>query len=96
MTVEWDPGKDQQNRRKHGVSFQEAQEVFLSGRDYLEVFDSVHSKEEDRFLAIGATAHGVTVVVWTEREPDAIRIISARPATRREQDLYRSYMEKHP
>jgi uncharacterized protein len=95
VTVEWEPSKGQRNRRKHGVSFEEAQELFLSGGEYPEFFDSLHSEEEDRFLAIGPTAQGILVVVWTEREPDAIRIISARLATERKQGLYHSCMERH-
>lgn len=95
MTVEWDPAKDLQNRRKHGVSFEEVQEVFLSGTEYLETFDSAHSADEDRFLAIGPTARGIVVVVWTERDLDVVRIVSARLATEHEQGLYYSHMERH-
>ena len=70
------------------MSFREAQVLFLSGTDYLEIFDERHSGEEDRFIAIGPIRRGVVVVVWTEREGDAIRLISARWATKRERDLY--------
>ena len=95
MTVEWDADKDVQNKRKHGVSFAEAQEVFRSGLDYLEVFDRLHSEDEDRFVAIGPAVKGIMLVVWTEREQKTIRIIIARLATKKGRDLYHTYMERH-
>ena len=68
--------------------------MFTSGDDYLEVFDEAHSVEEDRFIAIGPVARGLVLVVWTERDENVIRIISARWATRSEQRRYHSYMEQ--
>ena len=50
MEFEWDPAKDISNQRKHGLSFAEAQRLFESGVDYLEIFDAEHSEFEDRFL----------------------------------------------
>jgi uncharacterized DUF497 family protein len=94
MRFEWDPKKDEANRRKHGVGFAEASQLFDSGVDYLEVFDEAHSEEEERFLAIGPISRGVVLVIWTERIDDSVRIISARWATRRECELYRQYMEE--
>lgn len=91
----WDEAKNRANQRKHGVSFEEVQELFTSGSDYLEIFDDSHSDVEERFIAIGPIRGGLAVVVWTERDEDAVRIISARWATRREQALYRSHMERH-
>lgn len=67
--------------------------LFARGNDYLEIFDDAHSELEDRFLAIGPIARGIVLVVWTERDEDRLRILSARWATRREQDLYHSYLE---
>jgi uncharacterized DUF497 family protein len=52
VKVAWDAAKNLANQRKHGLSFEEAQELFLSGRDYLEIFDDAHSDTEDRFIAI--------------------------------------------
>ncbi len=51
----WDPAKAESNVRKHGVSFEEASELFTSGVDYLEIFDDAHSESEERFIAIGPT-----------------------------------------
>lgn len=93
MNFEWDDAKALSNLNKHGVSFSEAKELFESGKDYLEIFDSAHSVAEDRFIAIGEIRRGVAVVIFTEREDDAIRIIGARLATSREQEKYFSYLE---
>ena len=76
------------------ISFEEAEEIF-SAPDYLEFFDEDHSDAEDRFIAIGPVTRGLILVVWTERDDDARRIISARWANEREQALYHSYMEQH-
>ena len=94
MSVEWDHAKDLGNQLKHAVSFGEAAELFTSGRDYLEIFDTRHSELEDRFIAIGVVRRGVVLVVWTEREEDVVRIISARWATSREEQMYRRHLEQ--
>jgi len=92
--VTWDEAKDLENQRKHGLSFDEAEELFAPGSDYLEIFDDDHSESEDRFIGIGPIARGLILVVWTEPEDDTRHIISARWATKREQALYHSYMDK--
>lgn len=94
MRVAWDEAKNLANRRKHGISFEEAEELFASRSDYLEIFDEAHSESEDRFIAIGPVTRGLILVVWTEQDDDTLRIISARWAGEREQALYRSYMEQ--
>jgi uncharacterized DUF497 family protein len=94
VKVTWDRSKSPSNQKKHGVSFEEASELFHSGTDYLELFDDAHSDEEDRFLAVGPIKQGLVLVVWTERDVDVVRIISARWATRSEQGLFRSYLRK--
>ncbi len=93
MIFEWEEQKNSVNQAKHGLSFEEARELFTSGQDYLELYDDTHSIFEDRFIAIGIIRRGTAVVMTTEREDDVIRIISARWATKREQSLYRKYME---
>jgi len=96
MRFEWDPAKNRANQAKHGISFEEASELFSGGGDYLEIYDEVHSTDEDRFIAVGPIARGIVVVVFTERLEDLVRILSARMATRNEQDHYRTYwQEKH-
>ena len=94
MKVEWDEAKNAENQRKHGVSFEEAGQLFTAGVDYLEVFDDAHSETEDRFFAIGPITRGLVLVVWTERDDDTVRIISARWATKREQTLYHAFMDQ--
>jgi uncharacterized DUF497 family protein len=59
VEFEWDPAKDDANRRRHGISFEEVTGLFTSGVDYLEIFDDEHSQDEDRFIAIGPIARGV-------------------------------------
>ena len=93
MKAAWDEAKNLANRRKHGISFEEAEELFASGSDYLEIFDEAHSESEDRFIAIGPVARGLLVIVWTASDDDTVRIISARQASEREQALYHSYMD---
>ena len=94
MRIEWDPAKNASNQEKHGVSFVDVEELFKSGDDYLEIFDEAHSDQEDRFIAIGPVEVGVLYVVFTERDGDTIRIISARRATKSETDRYHKHMEQ--
>ncbi len=92
MRIEWDQAKNRQNRKKHGISFEEAGDLLAGSVDYLEIFDEDHSVAEDRFICIGPTPRGIIVVVKAEPEDDVARILSARPATRREIVLYRRYL----
>jgi uncharacterized DUF497 family protein len=77
MEFEWDPEKDRLNRELHGISFGEAKELFTGDDDYLEIYDTQHSYDEDRFIGIGPIQTGLVLVVYTERSEDAVRIISA-------------------
>ena len=92
MRFVWDEAKNVRNRKEHGVSFEEASILFASRNEYLEIFDEAHSSDEDRFIAIGPIARRMVLVVYTEREDDTVRIISARWATKREAEMYRSYV----
>ena len=91
MRVVWDDAKNATNKRKHGISFEEAGELFRSGVTYLEIFDREHSVTEERFIAIGPIRRGLVLVVWTERDEETVRIIGARWATETERALYRAY-----
>ncbi|HBH01133.1 MAG TPA: hypothetical protein DDZ42_04290 [Candidatus Rokubacteria bacterium] len=87
MRFEWDPEKAAENLAKHGVSFEEAATVF---RDALSATgsDPDHSVDEERFITFGlSTAGRLLVVAHTDRD-DTIRIISARPVTPREREIY--------
>ncbi len=87
LQFDWDEDKAKRNIEKHGVSFEEATTVF-GDRLSLTIDDPQHSVEEKRFITIGESANReLLVVVHTERD-GAIRIISAREATRREKQDY--------
>jgi uncharacterized DUF497 family protein len=74
-SFEWDPAKDAENQRKHGVSFGEAQFTFLDPKRVISK-DAVHSRSEDRFYCFGAVADGILTVRFTYRAK-VIRIIGA-------------------
>ncbi len=85
----WDPAKAASNLRKHGVSFEDAKTVFLD-EDGLLREDPDHSKDEERFILLGKSARAnVLIVCHCYREGDEIiRIISARRATKKEEQTY--------
>jgi uncharacterized DUF497 family protein len=93
LLFDWTPRKAESNLRKHGISFDEAMAVFADG-NALTIFDEEHSDDEDRWITLGMGRSGnLLLVVHTHVDigPDVamIRIISARPATRREIAQYR-------
>jgi uncharacterized protein len=83
---QWDEAKAAENYAKHGVSFETAIKVF---RDpfAIERLDDREDYGEERFILIGTAEEAVVTVVYTERN-GRFRIISARRATRHEQDDY--------
>jgi uncharacterized protein len=91
MRFDWDPVKNELNREKHGVAFEEAVHVF-SDRNALSIFDEDNSESEDRWITIGMIPGSrLLVVAHTDRvknERNIIRIISSRKATRREAEYY--------
>lgn len=91
MRFSWDPKKAVRNAANHGVTFEEAKEVFSPDVDPLEEYDMEHSDIESRFRTIGPIRRGIVLVVWTERHANTIRIISARLATASERARYRKY-----
>jgi len=87
LTFEWDANKARANLVKHAVSFQEATTVFGDPVS-VTIPDPAHSQAENRFIVLGRShSDRILVVVHTERG-DNIRIISARPASRRERKNY--------
>ena len=91
MQFEWDDEKDKINKEKHGIDFSTAALVFRD-ENRLEFYDEAHSEDEDRFITIGQI-NGVAIVVmvvYTERK-NAIRLISARRATKQERSAYYDY-----
>ena len=89
INFEWDEHKNKSNRRKHKVSFEDAQTVFLD-ENAIRFFDPDHSDDEDRFLMLGMSfTLRVLVVSHCYKENDSvIRIISARKADKQEQSNY--------
>ena len=88
VCFEWDSTKASANVRKHGVSFDEASTVF---DDPLAVIfsDEDHSVEEAREIMIGhSIREWLLLICFSERVTDVVRIISARPATRKERKDY--------
>ena len=89
LRFEWHPRKNASNRRKHGVSFEEAETAFADDGALL-LDDPDHSDDEDRFVLLGlsATARLLVVCHCYRRRGDVIRIISARKADKDERATY--------
>ena len=85
----WDRLKARSNLVKHGVSFEEAQTVFLDASARL-INDPDHSEDEDRFLLLGYSFQARCLIVsHCSRQSDSvIRLISARRATAQEEEMY--------
>ena len=95
IRFEWNQSKNRLNKRKHGVSFEEAETVFADEHALL-IDDPEHSDEEDRFILLGLSAATRTLVVChCYREKDeVIRIIAARKADRSEPNHYNQRWRK--
>ena len=85
----WNDAKNESNKKKHGVSFEEAQTAFFD-ESAMEFFDSDHSHKEDRFILLGRSFTFRTLMICHcyRGENDTIRIISARKATAKERKTY--------
>jgi uncharacterized DUF497 family protein len=94
LRFQWDPAKSAANERKHGVSFDEAQGVFYDPMAVV-IPDAAHSTHEDRYRILGMTGRlRVLTVVFVEVDADEVRLISARRATRTEQEAYEAKFRK--
>ena len=87
MRFEWDAAKAATNVLKHRVDFDEASTVFAddlsaTGRD------PDHSISEARFLTFGLSSKGRVLAVSHTDRGGVVRIVSARPATRKEKQIY--------
>ena len=80
----WDPEKAKLNKKKHGISFEEATSVFEDPS--LAYFADVD--QPDRFIALGYSAMARILVVVHVEMGDTIRIVSARKANRHERRVY--------
>jgi uncharacterized DUF497 family protein len=90
MTFEWDKDKNETNKIKHGVSFEEAETVFDDKKAKF-IYDALHSTDEERFIIIGLDSVFRELTVchcYCGKSDEVIRIISARKATRAEKTIY--------
>ncbi|MCB9081522.1 MAG: BrnT family toxin [Lewinellaceae bacterium] len=86
MEFEWDEHKNQKNKVKHGIGFEEAKEVFLD-KNRLELKDDRKDYGEDRWKVIGIIFGVIITVIYTMRTT-VYRIISARAASKKERAKY--------
>jgi len=86
LEFEWDDAKATENYARHGVSFELAKKVF-NDPFAVERIDDRRDYGEERYIIIGLADREILFVAYTERE-ERIRLISARRATRYEQDDY--------
>lgn len=89
MEFEWDEAKSQHNFEERGFDFAYAAGIF--DNLVLEATDSRRDYGEERIIALGSVGTNILVVVYTDRG-DVHRIISARPANRKECDAYRTHV----
>lgn len=83
---EWDQGNVSKSYKKHGVTIQETEKLFLD-EDLLLLEDIKHSQKEARFIAIGKTRNEILFAAFALRQ-NKIRVISARPASKKERKQY--------
>ena len=91
IRFEWDENKNIANRKKHNISFEEAQTAFYDDNALL-IDDPDHSEEEERFILLGFSHRANLLVVCHcyRQSESVIRIISARRATKNEEKAYNS------
>ncbi len=88
----WDKNKAEFNIRKHGITFEEATTVFTDPLS-LTIDDPLHSFDEERAVIIGQSFRDRVLVVVHTDMGDTVRIISARPAIKKERNYYESKSE---
>lgn len=87
MQFEWNENKAASNLLKHGVTFEEAKNVFDDPL-YVDFYDPDHSESEERYLIIGESNRGQLLIVSYTEKGNSIRLISAREVTRAEREAY--------
>ena len=91
MRFEWDQGKNFTNLKKHGISFDEAIEIFDDPL-HVSILDEKYSYFEERWITVGATKNISIIVVvnlfFSDEGEEIIRVISAREATNNERKKY--------
>ncbi|MBI4053830.1 MAG: BrnT family toxin [Candidatus Doudnabacteria bacterium] len=92
LTFEWDSGNRTKSLNKHGVTVQEAEEVFF--RHKLLIPDQRHSGSEPRFGMYGQTNAGKILFIAFTIRGRLVRVISARPADKKERKFYDQTFKK--
>ena len=91
---EWDEAKNQSNIRKHGVGFDTAKRIFEG--PIATWVDHRKDYGEDRHISIGRVGHRALIVVAHTDRDGRIRLISARPALRKERQAYHEQIRQAP
>ncbi len=91
MKFEWDHRKNERNIRERGLDFADAAEMFEG--PMLVAPDERKTYGESRYIGVGLIRGRMTVTVFTERNPDTIRIISLRKANTREQAKFKKALQ---
>lgn len=89
---EWDDQKNQTNKDKHGINFQEASQIFRL--PVLTRIDDRNDYGEDREISIGSVERGIILVVVHTIRTDKMRIVSARKANQQERTWYDKYLQR--
>jgi uncharacterized DUF497 family protein len=91
MKFEWDERKNEANIRKHGFDFRDGWELFQG--PILARLDEREDYGEDRWQGIGLLRGQVVVVIFTQRQPDVVRIISLRKARKHEREGFEKVLQ---
>ena len=94
MKFEWNEDKNILNKQKHGISFEEAKEIFDDAL-HISKLDKRFSYFEERWITLGASKMNKILVVanlfFTDEGEEIIRIISARKANKKERESYEKF-----
>jgi hypothetical protein len=91
VKFEWDARKNEANIRKHGFDFHDTWEVFQG--PLLARLDEREDYGEDRWQGVGLLRGEVVVVIFTQRQPDIIRVISLRKAKKHEREGFEKALQ---
>jgi uncharacterized DUF497 family protein len=87
MEIEYDPQKAKSNLIKHGVSFKEAETALYDPMALVQ--EDIHAISENRWVLIGLSNQAnLLTIIYTLRNEETIRLISARKSTRKEVNYY--------
>jgi len=87
IVFQWDQANKDKSLKKHKVGFRESEEIFFNS-PLKTLFDKSHSQTEERLIAFGKTNKGKRLFVSLTIRENKIRIISARPMSKKERQYY--------